>query len=136
MDFLSLLIEVEKLLQKPLIVVVGVCASGKTTLAEGLRHLGFNVRSFAQEHSVSGRMWQRLKPDFLIVLNCQFDTIQQRKNISWGPKRYAMQQKLLENARENADLVVQTDDMAPEELIFFVYEQLCNSDFGFNELIE
>lgn len=126
----------EILLQKPLIVVVGVCASGKTTLSKGLRHLGYYVRSFAQEHSVSGRMWQRLKPDFLIVLDCEFSTIQSRKVISWGIKRYEQQKKLLENARENADLIVPTDGLNPDELINLVHKELQNRGFGLSETTE
>jgi deoxyadenosine/deoxycytidine kinase len=74
--------------QDPLIVIVGVCASGKTTLARGLRELGYQVRTFAQEHSVSRRLWQRLDPDLLIVLECSYETIRRRKRISWGRDRY------------------------------------------------
>ncbi|NMB00198.1 MAG: hypothetical protein GX971_01555 [Firmicutes bacterium] len=110
--------------QIPLIVVVGVCASGKTTLTAGLKRLGYNVRSFAQEHSVSGRLWQRLEPDFLIVLNCAYETIRQRKLISWGMKRYERQQALLANAREHADLIVETDGFSPDQLINTVQARL------------
>lgn len=119
--------------QGPLIVVVGVCASGKTTLSTGLRELGYHVRSFAQEHSVSGRLWQRLEPDFLIVLNCSYETIGRRKRISWGLKRYEAQQKLLENAREHADLIVETDNFTPKELIDFVVSEL--ERYGFSKPI-
>lgn len=110
--------------QIPLIVVVGVCASGKTTLSSGLKQLGYNVRSFAQEHSVSGRMWQRLEPDFLIVLDCAFETIRDRKVISWGTDRYQGQQDLLANAREHADLFVKTDGFSPEQLVNYVHKRL------------
>lgn len=110
--------------QGPLIVVVGVCSSGKTTLAAGLKSLGYNVRSFAQEHSVSGRLWQRLKPDFLIVLECSYETITTRKRISWGLERYEGQKLLLANAREHADLIVTTDDFTPEYLVEFVHGRL------------
>lgn len=106
--------------QEPLILIVGVCASGKTTLSLGLRELGYNARSLAQEHSVSGKLWQRYKPDLLIVLNCRYETIKQRKLISWGPKRYQAQLKLLANAREHATLIVDTDEFTPEELVKYV----------------
>lgn len=108
----------------PLIVIVGVCASGKTTLSSGLRHLGYRVRSFAQEHSVSGRLWQRLEPDFLIILDCHYETVQRRKQISWGMERYEGQLKLLSHAREHADLIVRTDNFTPEQLVDFVHGQL------------
>ncbi|NMA61052.1 MAG: hypothetical protein GX956_04105 [Firmicutes bacterium] len=109
---------------RPLILIVGVCASGKTTLSSGLRRLGYYVRSFAQEHSVSGRLWQRYKPDVLILLNCSYETITQRKRISWGPKRYQQQQELLANAREHATLIIETDGFTPEELVEHVHERL------------
>lgn len=106
--------------QVPLIVVVGVCASGKTTLSSGLKSLGYRVRSFAQEHSVTPRTWRRLKPDLLIFLDCSLDTIRKRKKVSWGMDRYHRQQVLLAEAREHADLVVNTDGLRPEELVEYV----------------
>ena len=110
--------------QGTLIVVVGVCASGKTTLSLGLRQLGYNVCSVAQEHSVSGRLWERPKPDFLILLDCSFETVRERKRISWGIDRYHQQQALLQHARAHADLVVTTDGFSPEQLVEHVHEQL------------
>lgn len=112
--------------QKPLIVVVGVCASGKTTLLAGLKELGYNVRSFAQEHSVSATTWKRLRPDFLVLLDCRYETIKSRKDISWGPARYRQQQNLLADARSRADLIVETDLFTPEQLIEFVHRKLQN----------
>lgn len=110
--------------QMPLIVVVGVCASGKTTLLIGLRELGYRVRSFAQEHSVSSTTWRRLKPDFLILLNCRFKTVQARKRISWGPARLLEQNTLLADARQSADLIVETDDFTPQQLVTHVHREL------------
>ncbi|NLJ80316.1 MAG: hypothetical protein GX335_04760 [Firmicutes bacterium] len=108
----------------PLILIVGVCASGKTTLSQGLRELGFNARSFAQEHSVSGRLWRRLKPDVLIVLDCRYETIRRRKTISWGKERYRQQQALLKNARLHSTLIIKTDQFTPAELIAYVQKEL------------
>ena len=110
--------------RNPLILVVGVCASGKTTLSSGLRELGYHVRSFAQEHSVSGRVWRRFEPDVLIFLNCSYETVKQRKRIYWGTQRYELQQQLLANAREHATIIVQTDGFTPKELVEHVHRQL------------
>jgi hypothetical protein len=115
---------VRELKQVPLIVVVGVCASGKTTLQTGLRGLGYNARSFAQEHSVSKTTWRRLEPDFLILLNCRFETVKARKRIGWGPERYQEQHGMLADARENADLIVETDSFTPEQLVAYVHNEL------------
>ncbi len=112
------------MVEAPLVLIVGVCASGKTTLSTGLRKFGYNARSLAQEHSVSPRLWQYRRPDFLILLHCEYSTIKQRKQISWGPNRYEQQLKVLQNARESADLIVYTDDLSPQELVSYVDSQL------------
>lgn len=109
---------------QPLIMIVGVCAAGKSTLSLGLRQLGYNAKSFAQEHSVSPRLWQRRNPDFLIVLDCQFDTVKQRKKITWGEKKYLSQKQLLTDAKDHADLIVITDQFKPHELIGYVHAEL------------
>jgi adenylate kinase len=119
--------------QDPLIVIVGVCASGKTTLAKGLRELGYQVRTFAQEHSVSRRLWQRLDPDLLIVLECSYETIRRRKRISWGRDRYRRQLALLSNARAYADLVVRTDGFSPGQLVDYVHRRLRELGIGGSE---
>lgn len=108
----------------PLILIVGVCASGKTTLSAGLRKLGFNARSLAQEHSVSATLWRRLQPDLLIVLDCSYETVRRRKRISWGKKRYREQQALLENARKHSVFLVKTDKFTPEQLLSYVQNRL------------
>jgi len=115
---------------RPLILIVGVCGSGKTTLADGLQRLGYNARSLAQEHSVSPRLWQHRAPDFLIFLDCQLETVRLRKDkaVSW--ERYREQQQVLGNARENADLVVVTDSFTPDELIAYVERALKERGIG------
>lgn len=102
---------------KPLVLIVGVCASGKTTLAGGLQELGYNASSFAQEHSVTPFVWRRKKPDFLIFLICKYETIKNRKNINWGYSEYLRQVDWLNDAYKHAHLVVVTDVFTPEELI-------------------
>ncbi len=103
--------------KKPLIIIVGVCAAGKSTLSQGLQALGYNARSFAQEHSVSPYVYQRRNPDFIIYLNCQYATIRERKRISWGLEKYERQKFLLHDAFVHANLIVQTDGFTPTELI-------------------
>ena len=111
----------------PLILVVGVCASGKTTLRTGLKARGYNARSLAQEHSVSPRLWRRMQPDFLILLDCQFSTIQRRRDVKWGLDRYAQQKESLADAKENADVLVTTDGFTPQELVDHV-ESILNQN--------
>ena len=64
----------------PLIAVVGVCASGKSTLVRGLQARGWNARHVVQEHSYVPDMWQRItQPDLLICLDASLEIIRQRR---------------------------------------------------------
>jgi len=119
--------------QDPLIVIVGVCASGKTTLGNGLRNLGYRVRTFAQEHSVSRRLWQYLHPDVLVFLECSYETIRKRRRAFWGVERYRRQLNWLEDAREQADLIVRTDGFSPEQLVEYVHRRLAELGIGRQE---
>ncbi len=101
----------------PLVLIVGVCASGKSTLAQGLRAHGYATRSFSQEHSGSARVWRHRKPALLVLLHCQFETIQSRRSIAWGRRAYVQQLVNLQDARQSADIVIQTDGLTPAQLI-------------------
>lgn len=100
-----------------LIVVVGPCASGKTTLVRGLRDLGWQAKSVAQEHSYVPYLWRRQQPAFLVVLDVQWETAKQRRpEISYGPDRYAEQRRRLAHARAHCDLFLPTDGLSIEEV--------------------
>jgi len=59
------------------IVVVGPCGSGKTTLVEALRELGYEARECVQEHSHVADMWRRIsRPDVLIFLGISLESVQ------------------------------------------------------------
>ena len=62
------------------IKLVGVCASGKSTLLHTLRAAGFDVLPCAQEHSYVPDLWRRLHPpDLLIFLDAQPATVAHRR---------------------------------------------------------
>ena len=48
---------------RPRIVVVGPCASGKSTLVSGLREHGYDALASGQEHSEVHHLWRRTNPD-------------------------------------------------------------------------
>ena len=114
--------------QDPLIVVGSVCV-GEDNTGSGLVSLTSGV-TFAQEHSVSKHLWQRLDPDFLILLECSYETIRRRKRVSWGVKRYRKQLALLSNARAHADLIVRTDGFSAEQLVEYVHRHLVELGMG------
>lgn len=75
------------------------------------------MRHIAQEHSFAPKMWQIISnPDILIFLDVSYEVTLQRRKWNWKPEDYAEQQRRLANARENADLVINTDDHKPDEI--------------------
>ena len=107
---------------RPLLVgVVGPCAAGKTTLITGLKRCGVLCRHIAQEHSYVANMWKRLtNPDVLVYLDVTYPLTIQRRNLNWTILEYHEQLHRLRHARENADLVISTDDITPEEVLQIV----------------
>jgi len=90
------------------IVVVGPCASGKTTLVDALKERGYDARVVAQEHSVIRDFWQRRDPDVVIALDLDLDVVRQRRSPTWSAQVYADQHERLKDAFEAADLMIDT----------------------------
>jgi thymidylate kinase len=110
----------------PLIAVVGVCASGKTTLAQALRARGWNARQVLQEHSYVPDMWQRITgPDLLIYLDASLETIRFRRHDPEFPD-WILEQEThrLRHARRYCDLYLLTDALSPEEVLEAVLDAL------------
>ena len=104
--------------KRPLIAVVGPCASGKSSLVRQLEALGYNVRHVAQDHSYVPDMWRRLTdPDLLIYLDVELSTIARRRRISWGERYLANERYRLRHARQHCDFYLATDDLTEEEVL-------------------
>jgi cytidylate kinase len=104
--------------KRPLIGVVGVCASGKSTLIKEMEERGFRMRHIAQEHSYVKDMWKRItNPDVLIFLDATYPLTLKRRQLDWTEADWAEQQRRLEHAREHADLYVNTDDLSIEQVL-------------------
>lgn len=100
------------------IAVVGACASGKTALVNGLRERGYDARQVVQEHSYVPAMWQRItNPDVLVYLDVSLDAIKRRREVTFGEKHLGEQRRRLAHAIEHADLVIDTDDLTPAEIL-------------------
>jgi hypothetical protein len=107
--------------------VVGPCASGKSVLAAGLRVLGYDASSAAQDHSYVPDMWQRLNPpDVLIYLDVTLETAHQRGRIGTGwDQAYLDEQKhRLRHARAHCDLYLATDDLTEDQVLALVLDFL------------
>ncbi len=100
------------------IVLVGICGSGKTTLALRLRRLGYEVRECGQEHSEVPHMWQVMsRPDVLIYLDASDEVIHQRGRRHYVEDMIARQRRRLAHARSHCDLYVMTDGLTPAEVL-------------------
>jgi cytidylate kinase len=110
---------------RPLIGVVGPCGSGKSTLIAGLEKYGYKCRHIAQEHSYVQAMWQIIaKPDVLIYLDASFPVSTARRKLNWDKKDHDEQLRRLSHAREHANLLIETDDLTPEQVLQKVLDYL------------
>ncbi len=108
-----------------MMAIVGPCASGKTTLADGLQAQGYDARQISQEHSYVQDMWKQITdPDILIYLDVSFETCTERKQLNWKQKEFDEQVRRLSHARENCDLYIFTDDLAQDEILSHVLREL------------
>ena len=99
------------------IVVVGVCASGKTELVERLRARGYDAHQCAQEHSYVPTMWQQMaRPDVLIYLEASRETVARRLERDFSEQDWQEQRRRLAHAAMHADLIIGTDDLTPDEV--------------------
>ena len=104
--------------ERPLIAVVGPCASGKSLLVQRLRERGYDAREVAQEHSYVPTMWQRItQPDLLVYLDVTWEVACQRRPMDTRPEWWEELAQRLRHARQHAHLYINTDTLAPEEIL-------------------
>ncbi len=108
------------------IAVVGVCASGKTTLVAGLKAAGFDAYNVAQEHSGIHDFWAKRHPDILVMIDATMPAIHKRRVVYWDESRLEVQHKRLADAKAHADLYIQTDkydaQQVRDKVINFIQE--------------
>jgi len=108
-------IEIE---QKMVIGVVGPCGAGKSSLVLGLKPHGYLIRHIAQEHSYVPDMWRRLtNPDILIYLDVSYENTIIRRKLDWTYQEYAEQLHRLRNARQYANLYLDTNSLTLEDVL-------------------
>lgn len=109
------------------VVVVGVCSSGKSTLVRMLQEKGYRARTCAQEHSHVPHLWQRSHPDVLVYLDASLPTIRRRRKARWPQSLLDAEHQRLGLAREQCNLYVHTDGLAPEDVASKVITFLNNN---------
>ena len=97
------------------VVVVGPCASGKSTLAERLSAVGFDAYVCAQEHSEIPTLWRHLGPDIVIGLDVDLATIRDRRGDDWPDTIYQQQRRRLGLAWDAAEIIIDTSTTSADE---------------------
>jgi hypothetical protein len=103
----------------PLIKVVGVSASGKSTLVAGLRQAGYDARPVSQEHSNVPDLWRQFEPPrYLIYLSVSLDSQQLRRpDVTWTASNRRTEEARLAHAREHADLRIDTTHFSARDVL-------------------
>ena len=99
------------------VVVVGPCASGKTTLVAGLRRLGYRAAVCGQEHSDIPTLWQHSAPDLVVALDVDLATLRRRRGEEWPEWLYLVQQRRLRAAAAAANVRVNTSVLDEAEVL-------------------
>jgi hypothetical protein len=74
-------------------------------------------------------MWQRLsRPDVLVFLQVSFAEASRRRALNWNEAEYMEQIHRLRHAYQHADLVIDTNDLSPgqvlEQVVGFIQDRL------------
>ncbi|MCO6451158.1 MAG: hypothetical protein J5I90_10270 [Caldilineales bacterium] len=114
-----------------LIKIVGVCGSGKTTLARALQALGYDARQVSQEHSGVPDLWRRrLPPDVLIYLDASGETARTRyPHLNLHDAYLDVERKRLAHARAHADCLIHTDGLTAQTVLTQTLD--CLKSLGF-----
>ncbi len=108
----------------PRIVIVGPCASGKTTLAQALVARGFNASVCGQEHSEIRTLWNHTHPDVVIGLTVTLASLRLRRGAEWPESLYRRQLERLGDAFAVADLLIDTTSVDVDAAVNEVVDHL------------
>ncbi len=103
--------------RRPRVVVVGPCASGKTTLVEGLKAAGIDACVSGQEHSAVRDLWRRLEPDVLIALDVELSALRARRTPTWPAALHQTQRARLAGAFDAAHARIDTSRLSADEVL-------------------
>ena len=114
----------------PLIKVVGVSASGKSTLVAALRLAGYNARPVSQEHTNVPDLWRQFEtPRALIYLDVSLVAQQARRaDVTWSAAARHEEVRRLAHAREHADVVIDTSELSATSITSLVLAWLSSQE--------
>lgn len=106
------------------VVITGVCAAGKSTLARRLRETGIAARTVAQEHSCIPDLWRWSGAGVTIYLHASFEAVKRRRRSFMHLMNYEEQLHRLRHAREEASLRLDTSHLTSDEVFGEVVARL------------
>lgn len=109
------------------LVVVGPCASGKSTLVAGLRRLGYDAVACGQEHSDIPTLWRHADPDLVVALDIDLPTLRSRRDDAWPEWLLLRQRRRLANAAAAAHVRLDTSRLAAEDVLGQVAARLAHA---------
>lgn len=98
------------------VAVIGVSASGKSTLQENLRRRGIDAHALPQEHSVVRDLPARCGYHLVVVLDAEMATIRRRRSVGWGDERLRVERARLRVPKARAILCLKTDGLTSEQV--------------------
>ena len=106
----------------PIIKIVGVSASGKSTLVRALREAGYDARAVSQEHSHMADLWKQFEvPRVLIYLDNDLAGQQRRRpDVTWDANGIEVERVRLADAYAAADLRIQTASLTSSQVAALV----------------
>lgn len=110
------------------IIIVGVCAAGKSTLAARLRGAGMRARTVAQEHSCIPELWRWSGAATMVYLHASYQAVKQRRVSLMSPANYEAQIHRLRSARRAATITVDTTDLPAEVVYELVSTKLTDTE--------
>jgi RNase adaptor protein for sRNA GlmZ degradation len=108
--------------QLPIIKVVGISASGKSTLVSGLRTAGYDARPVSQEHSDVPELWRQFGFSRVLIFldNDLLGQRTRRPDVAWSEEALALERRRVQDAREHADLRLNTANLTADQVLGLV----------------
>ncbi|MEM7128047.1 MAG: hypothetical protein AAF702_17060 [Chloroflexota bacterium] len=116
----------------PPIKVVGISASGKSTVVRTLRELGYNAVPVSQEHSEIPYLWELYgMPRYLIYLSISLSEQRRRRpDVTWSKRVYRAETLRLLHARDHANLRIDTSFLAAHSVLSIVQLSLARANIS------
>jgi hypothetical protein len=82
-----------------------------------LRQDGYDAHVSGQEHSEIASLWRLSRPDVLVVLEVDVETVRLRRGASWPDWLHDLQLRRLRAAAEAADFTIDTSRLRPQTMV-------------------